>query len=356
MPLHQLQQIFRLPKEEDEEATLLEIEEGVYFQGHNLWLLVISMAIACVGLNINSPAAVIGAMLISPLMGPIVGIAFALSTGNRILLRKGFKNWIFMIVVALASSTLYFLTSPFHEETSQLEGFKNATVFDCFLALLGGFAWFLGIIRKEAIKVIAGVAVSTACIPPLCTAGFGIANGNWEYFWGGFYFYLINCFFIGVGTWILSILLGYQRFYLIKHNNKGMTGLLVLVSAIILIPSILITKEKWDNENLQKRSRDYISRIKEKHPELAIINYEPFQTGDKKFLKITLLNDSTTVSKTQLKQHDDIVKDINLIWQYAPGSASKNTEIQHLQEQINLLQNEIKTMRAINKSSNTISK
>ena len=113
-----------------------------------------------------------------------------------------------MIAVALISSTLYFLISPFHAETSQLEGFKNATVFDCFLALFGGFAWFLGIIRKEAIKVIAGVAVSTACIPPLCTAGFGIATGNWDYFVGGFYFYVINCFFIGVGTWILSIILG----------------------------------------------------------------------------------------------------------------------------------------------------
>lgn len=353
MPFHNLRKAFTLPHEEDEEATLMEIEEGVFFHGHNLWLLVISMAIACIGLNINSSAAVIGAMLISPLMGPIVGIAFGLSTGNRGLLKHGLQNWVLMIVVALASSSIYFLISPFHEETSQLEGFKNATVFDCFLALLGGFAWFLGIIRKEAIKVIAGVAVSTACIPPLCTAGFGIATGNWEYFWGGFYFYLINCFFIGTGTWILSIILGYQKYYLIKNNNKSMTAWITILSLIILIPSILITKKKWDNENLQKRSSQYVEAIKTKHPELAIISYEPFQKGDKKFLKITLLNDSTTVSKQRLKSHDDIIKDIELIWQYAPGGSSENSEIQQLQQQLNMLQNEIRTIKAVNQTKTT---
>lgn len=348
MPVTNFKDFFSLPREEEEEKTLEEIKEGIYFRGHNLWLLVLSMAIACIGLNINSPAAVIGAMLISPLMGPIVGIAFGFSIGNRHLLRLGFHNWLVMIAVALASSTLYFLLSPFHEETTQLAGFKNATVFDCFLALFGGFAWFIGIIRKEAIKVIAGVAVSTACIPPLCTAGFGIANGNWEYFWGGFYFYLINCFFIGVGTWILSILLGYQKFYLTSTHNRNTSVLIIIISIILLLPSVLITIKKWDNENLQRRARDYVNEIKEDNPELAIITYEPFQKGDKKFLKITLLNDSTTVNKQKLAQHNTLVKDIELIWQYAPGSAagSSNSEIKHLQQQITALQNELKTMKA----------
>ena len=115
-----------LPKEEDEEVTFSEIQEGVFFRGHNLWLLVISMGIACIGLNTNSSAAVIGAMLISPLMGPIVGAAFGLSIGNRLLIRLGIVNWILMIVIALFSSTMYFLISPFHAETAQLESFKTA--------------------------------------------------------------------------------------------------------------------------------------------------------------------------------------------------------------------------------------
>lgn len=346
------QKLFALPREEDEEFTFREIEEGIYFRGHNLWLLVISMGIACIGLNINSSAAVIGAMLISPLMGPVVGISFGFSIGNRHLIKLGIFNWFLMILVALCSSTLYFFLTPFHSATAQLESFKTATIFDCFLALLGGFAWFLGIVRKEAIKVIAGVAVSTACIPPLCTAGFGIANGNWEYFWGGFYFYLINCFFIGVGTWILSLILGYQTYYREKNNarNRKTSVLISLVSVIILLPSILLTKKKWEKEKLKERSEVYIQTIKENHPELAIINYESFKEKNQDFLKITLLNDSATVSKKRLEEHNNLVKDIHLIWHYSPRSKNiNNPDFQKLQGQINALKEEIKQMKSENK-------
>ena len=178
MGYNKFRKTLSLPKEEEEKLTYEEIEEGVYFRGHNLWLLVLSMGIACVGLNINSPAAVIGAMLISPLMGPIVGLAFGLSINDKNLVKLSIWNWGIMLVTALFASTIYFIITPFHSETSQLASFKEATIFDCLLALFGGFAWFLGIIRKEAIKVIAGVAVATACISPLCTAGYGLANLN----------------------------------------------------------------------------------------------------------------------------------------------------------------------------------
>ena len=152
MAFSNIRKTIRLPKEEEEEFTFAEIEEGVYFRGHNLWLLVISMGIACIGLNINSPAAVIGAMLISPLMGPVVGLSFGLSIGNKKLVNLSLYNWAIMIGTSLLASTVDFLVSPFHSETSQLSSFKEATIFDCLLALFGGFAWFLGIIRKEAIK------------------------------------------------------------------------------------------------------------------------------------------------------------------------------------------------------------
>lgn len=343
------QKLFDLPKEEEEDFTFKEIEEGIYFRGHNLWLLVISMGIACIGLNINSSAAVIGAMLISPLMGPIVGAAFGLSVGNRHLIKLGVINWGLMILVALCSSTLYFFITPFHSETAQLESFKTATIFDCFLALLGGFAWFLGIVRKEAIKVIAGVAVSTACIPPLCTAGFGIANGNWEYFWGGFYFYLINCFFIGVGTWILSIMLGYQKYYLQKSKirNHKISIFISLLSAVILIPSILLTKKKWDKEKLRERSDSYIKIIQENHPELAIINHEIFEENGEKFLKITLLNDSLTISKGRLNKHNNLIKDIHLLWQYSPKQQNiEPLQIKDMQAQISELKHEIERIKS----------
>ncbi len=343
--------LFILPKEEKEDFTFNEIEEGIFFRGHNLWLLVISMGIACIGLNTNSSAAVIGAMLISPLMGPIVGIAFGLSIGNRHLIRLGIFNWVLMIVVAIFSSTIYFLISPFHSETAQLELFKTATIFDCFLAILGGFAWFLGLVRKEAIKVIAGVAVSTACIPPLCTAGYGIANGNWEYFLGGFYYYLINCFFIGMGTWILSIALGFQKFYYNQNKSKNRkTSILIsLISAVILVPSILLTNKKWEKEKLKERSDNYIKNIKETHPELAIINYEIFQDNEQNFLKVTVLNDSITLSKKKLTDHDNLVKDIHLIWQYAPRQKNnQNPDLKDLQAQILALKEEMQKIKSQN--------
>ncbi len=263
----------RLPKEEDETQTYAEIEEGVYFRGHNLWLLVLSMGIACVGLNINSPAAVIGAMLISPLMGPIVGVAFGLSIKDKGLIKLSVWNWAIMVGTGLLASTFYFIITPFHSETSQLAAFKDATVFDCFLALFGGFAWFLGITRKEAIKVIAGVAVATACIPPLCTAGYGLANMNWEYFFGGLYFYLINCVFIGVATWISSIVLGYQRYYLEKDNkmNKSASILVTVLSILAVLPSLFFTIKKWNDENLKQRADNYIKLIQDKNPEIAIV-------------------------------------------------------------------------------------
>lgn len=218
--INRIRDVFTISREESEAQTYQEIMSGVHIRGHNLWLLVLSMGIACVGLNQNSSAAVIGAMLISPLMGPVVGLAFGLSIKDRTLIHHSVRNWLIMVGTALLASSLYFLITPFHLPTSQLTGFKTATVYDCFVALFGGMAWFLGITRQEAIKVITGVAVATACIPPLCTAGYGLANASWEFFYGGLYYFIVNCVFIGIGTWILSLVLGYQSYYLKNQTSE----------------------------------------------------------------------------------------------------------------------------------------
>lgn len=344
MAFEQLKNILRLPKEEEEKSTHQEIEEGVYFRGHNLWLLVISMVIACIGLNINSPAAVIGAMLISPLMGPVVGFSFGLSIKDEKMVNLSLWNWTVMVLTALAASTVYFLLSPFHSETSQLSSFKEATVFDCFLALFGGFAWFLGIVRREAIKVIAGVAVATACIPPLCTAGYGLANLNWEYFLGGLYFYIINCVFIGIATWILSTVLGYPKHYLEKNQKASRTNtvLVTIISLLVLIPSVFFTVKKWNDENLKQQSDLYVKQIQQINPEIAVLNYSAFEKDHKKYLDITILNDSTFIPKDELLKHDMLNKDINLVWHYSKSSGT-TSEIKYLQKQINELRSQLET-------------
>ncbi len=344
MSLFNIINLFRLSKEEEEKDTYNEIEEGIHFRGHNLWLLVCAMAVACIGLNVNSQAAVIGAMLISPLMGPVVGLSFGLSIHDKKLIRLSVGNWLIMIVTSLLASTIYFMITPFHSETNQLEAFKEATVFDCMIALFGGLAWFIGITRKEAIKTIAGVAVATACIPPLCTAGFGLANANCEYFFGGLYYYLVNCVFIGIGTWILSIVLGYQRYYLLNSQGKSKqtTLIITVLSILVLTPTIFLTIKKWNKENFKIEADHYINKIEDRTPEIAIVNYKAFKKGDKKYLEITVLNDSTFLSKNELYEHDMLNKDIELVWHYSKQTRSTSSEIKFLQSQINDLKQKLK--------------
>lgn len=173
-------------------------------KGASLWILGAAMIIACIGLSTNSISAVIVAMLISPLMGPIVGFAFGLGINDKILWKRGINNWIVMTAVSLVAAVIYFFISPFDNSTELLASFKKASIFDIFLAFFGGLVGFIGILKKEGSKIIAGVAVATACMPPLCTAAYGIAIGDFAYFIGGFYFYIINCLFIGWATFMLT--------------------------------------------------------------------------------------------------------------------------------------------------------
>lgn len=323
-------------------TTFFEIKDGVIFRGHNLWLLILSMGIACVGLNVNNAAAIIGAMLISPLMGPVVGLAFGISIQNRGLVRLSLYHWGVMVVTALTASTVYFLISPFHQATSQLSSFTQATVFDCFLAIFGGLAWFLGLIRKEAIKVIAGVAVSTACIPPLCTAGYGLANAHWNFFFGGLYFYLINCVYIGIGTWLMSLLLGYQRYFLKKNPNpkSHKVLLLTLISAVVVIPSAIFTYKKWQEEQLRQQAEEYITVLKQKNAGLDIVKYElqPATAPEEKpILDITVLNDSLFLSKAELRQHNAINKAIDLRWHYVPDQRHNRSDLNKIRKELDSL-------------------
>lgn len=239
----------KLSKEEEQDETYAEILEGAKFSGHNFWVMGFAMVIACVGLNADSTSAVIGAMLISPLMGPIVAFAFALSINDALLKRVSIKNWLLMTGISLLSSTLFFVISPFDNNTTALFSFTKATIFDISLAFFGGMAGFIGIIKKEGTKVIAGVAVATTCMPALCTAGFGLAQMEWTYFFGGLYYYLVNCLFIGLGTFFISRL---AKFY--KHSTLSIkrtsTWLWSLFIAAMLVPAGYLSLKKWQEAKI----------------------------------------------------------------------------------------------------------
>ncbi len=259
-----IRSLFRLSKEEEFQETYAEILEGTQFKGYNLWILGFAMIIACIGLNTDSISAVIGAMLISPLMGPIVALAFGMSINDRYLKEQGIKNWLLMTLVSLMASVLYFLISPFDSNTNALLSFQKASIFDILLAFFGGMAGFIGIIKKEGTKVIAGVAVATACMPPLCTAGYGIAHLDYFYFVGGLYFYLINSLFIGLATFLTARIAGYNQKTNIEVPQKTVLWLWYIFITLMILPSLYIAFIKWkEQQTIEKKASTEQMRIEE---------------------------------------------------------------------------------------------
>jgi uncharacterized hydrophobic protein (TIGR00271 family) len=327
MPLQSLKKLWALPKEEHENDTYQEIVEGVIFRGHNLWLLAAAMVIACIGLNAGNSAALIGAMLISPLMGPVIGFAFAISISKRSLMLLSAKNWLVMVVTSLLASSLFFLITPFHYSTTELDSYLRATIFDVLLAFAGGVAGFVGIIRKDGVKVMAGVAVATACIPPLCTAGYGIANLRISYFAGGFYYFLINCFFIGLGTWVTSKYLKYNDYF--KHERMHPVRIRRLswtVGILLLLPSLWLAYLKWGQLKLDRHAARYVQQISQSFPELVVVKHQAYRRDNMDFLDLSLLNDSIEVAGRIIKTANQLDTTMHVVWHFAPNRASAQSK------------------------------
>lgn len=193
----------------DPESTIEGIKKDIEFRGFNLWILVFSIVIASIGLNVDSTAIVIGAMLISPLMGPIMGFGLGVGINDAGTVRKSLTNLGVAVSIAVLSSAIYFFISPIDEASNELFARTNPTFLDVLVALFGGLTGILAGSRKEKSNVIPGVAIATALMPPLCTAGFGLANGQWDYFFGAFYLFLINVILIATAT---SLVVRYLNF------------------------------------------------------------------------------------------------------------------------------------------------
>lgn len=199
---------FRLDHErEDAKNTIETISKGVVFRGTNLWVLIFAIMIASLGLNVNSTAVIIGAMLISPLMGPIMGIGLGIGVYDLALLRKSIYNYCVATGVALATSTFFFLLSPLNAAHSELLARTSPTIYDVLIALFGGLAGIIATASTLKGNVIPGVAIATALMPPLCTAGYGLATLKWTFFIGAFYLFIINTVFIALATFITVRLL-----------------------------------------------------------------------------------------------------------------------------------------------------
>jgi uncharacterized hydrophobic protein (TIGR00271 family) len=215
------------------------VESDIEFKGARLWILIFAIILASVGLNTNATAVIIGAMLISPLMGPINGIGYSIATYDFVLLRRSVKNLSFAIVASLITSTLYFAVSPVSSAYSELLARTSPTIYDVLIALFGGLAGTMSVTTKLKGNVVPGVAIATALMPPLCTAGYGIGTGQFAFFFGAFYLFTINTVFIGLSTVIVSQFLKFPiRSDIADTKKNRINQWITAVMLVTLIPSI----------------------------------------------------------------------------------------------------------------------
>jgi uncharacterized hydrophobic protein (TIGR00271 family) len=224
---------------EDYREIIAGIDDGVVFRGTNLWILIFAILVASLGLNLNSTAVIIGAMLISPLMGPIIGIGLALGINDLQLLRKAAYNYFFSAGVALATSTIYFAVSPLSDAHSEILARTSPNAYDVLIAFFGGLAGIIAVSSQKKGNVIPGVAIATALMPPLCTAGYGLATWQLNFFFGAFYLFLINTVFIGVATLLTVRLAGFPYKEIPDSKEAKRTKYFIWALIIFtLLPSI----------------------------------------------------------------------------------------------------------------------
>ncbi len=250
----QFKDIVNFSEHIDIQGTTETIKKGIDFKGPNAWILFFAIIVASVGLNVNSIPVIIGAMLISPLMGPIMGAGLAIGVNDTELLKKSLKNLTVMVVISVFASTAFFLISPLAlAEPTELLARTRPTIYDVFIALFGGLAGIVEGSKKDKGTVIAGVAIATALMPPLCTAGYGLANGNMSFFGGALYLFAINSMFIALATYLM---VRYMKFPHVQFadpiKQRRVKRTISLFTLVLIVPSIytgaIVIKENSFNQ------------------------------------------------------------------------------------------------------------
>lgn len=247
---------------ENETAVIENVRRAVDFRGVNLWILVFAVFIASIGLNIDSTPIIIGAMLISPLMGPIIGTGLAVGINDMELMKRSLRNLLVASLFAVFAATLYFLISPLNEARSELLARTSPTLYDVMIALIGGAAGFLALSTTgNHIQVIIGVAISTALLPPLCTVGFGIASGNWLYALGAFYLFFINSVFIAISTFLSVRFFGFaSKVFTDREHERHVRRSLIIISVVTLLPSVVLTYNIVRKTVYEQNAEHFVAR------------------------------------------------------------------------------------------------
>lgn len=340
---HYIKELIDLETDADPHTTIDNISNSVEFRGVNVWILVFAIVVASIGLNMNSTAVIIGAMLISPLMNPIMGLGLGVGISDNDLIRKSLKNLLIMVVVSLIASTTYFLLTPLSDAQSELLARTKPTIFDVLIALFGGLAGIVASSRKqEKVTVVSGVAIATALMPPLCTAGYGLGTGQFVYFFGAFYLFFINSFFIALATFIMTRYLKFpQKVYLDHAKEKRVRQAILFFSILVIIPSFFIGLSVIRETSFNNQAIKYVSAIEHSamFDEVQILNVKRSYTSKEQTITLSLIGTPLTEDQIELLQKrlpEFGLEQAKLIIRHAGGGSldidTQATMLQHFLE------------------------
>lgn len=293
-------QLFDLTEDTEFVETDLSIRKNVDFKSANAWTLVFAIFIASVGLNINSTAVIIGAMLISPLMGPIVGLGYSLGVNDFTLLNRALRNLLIAVGISLITSTIYFVLSPLTDAQSELLARTSPTFYDVLIALFGGATGIVAMSRKEKSNAIPGVAIATALMPPLCTAGYGLATLHFNYFFGAMFLFIINSVFIAISTYVFVRILHFTKVKYPDLSKQKLIDRWVMFGAtIVIIPSLVLAWFLMAETSFRTRANTFIEAELDFPSTVVIekkINYKPNEQS----IIVTVVGDSISANEVSL--------------------------------------------------------
>lgn len=286
---------FNLDDDKADEKLIVDIiKRDVHFKGPNLWALIFAIFIASIGLNVNSTAVIIGAMLISPLMGPIMGIGLGVAVSDFDLLKKGIKNLLIASVVSILTSAIYFSLTPLHDTNSELLARTNPSLWDVFIAFFGGLAGIVALTRRERSNVIPGVAIATALMPPLCTAGFGLAMAKWYYLLGALYLFFINSLMICFATVLIVKQLKFQKQeFTSRERERRVTRSIWLIVIITVLPSIYLAYRIVQRSIFEGNAKEFVQNEFKFH-RTQVVNRNFLIDGKTKTIELLLVGQPLT--------------------------------------------------------------
>ncbi len=293
----------------DRDGTIIAIKNNKRMKGANAWLLMSSIMIASLGLDLNSPAVIIGAMLISPLMSPILGIGLGVGINDRETLKISLTHFGIAIAIALATSYFYFIITPFGSLTTEILARVRPTLLDGLVAMFGGLAGIISATRKDQSNAVPGVAIATALMPPLCVSGYGLANGNWQIFLNSFYLFFLNSFFIALTSFIIIRLLGFPLKSFVNPQEKRKTKLYIsLFSLILIIPSAIILYDLYQENQVTQQVKHFVEQNfgEDKNPSQIAYSLIKGEQKDQLVIKLmgkNITDDSIPIFENRLKQY-----------------------------------------------------